>query len=79
MLFILLSFSCGLPDDNDSGNGGGGGGNTPNTPRQYCYTGYCYSYLEGICCPRSHQYACKGYCYNYSGGGGCYNYKTTCY
>ena len=70
--------SCSTPNDGIyccSGGGGGGGGGTT----AYCSTGFCYSYLERICCPRSAPYACHGSCYTYSGGGGCADYRTTCY
>ena len=50
---------------------------TSSTP--YCSTGFCYSYLEQICCAKSSPYACKGGCYTYSGGGGCSSYRTQCY
>jgi hypothetical protein len=70
----LAGTGC-LPVD----SGGGGGGNDSTGGSNYCNTGYCYSYLEGVCCPRSSPYACNGSCYSYSGGGGCTSYKTTCY
>lgn len=69
----LLMSGC-LPMD-----GGTGSTNNSSGSSQYCNTGYCYSYLEGVCCPKSAPYACNGSCYNYSGGGGCSSYKTTCY
>ncbi len=65
---------CGPYSSDSGGSSSGGGGSSA-----YCNTGYCYSYLEGVCCPRSSQYACNGQCYSYSGGGGCSSYKTTCY
>jgi hypothetical protein len=65
---------CAPTSDSGSTSGSGGGGST-----QYCNTGYCYSYLEQVCCPRSAPYACNAQCWNYSGGGGCTSYKTTCY
>ncbi len=57
----------------------GTGSNTSTQTTQQCNTGYCYSYLEGVCCPRSSPYACNGSCYAYSGGGGCSSYKTQCF
>lgn len=45
----------------------------------WCNTGWCYSHLEAVCCPRSAPYACGGACYTYSGGGGCSSYETQCY
>ena len=47
--------------------------------KQYCSTGQCYSFLEGICCAKSEPYACGGKCYSYSGGGSCTSYRTQCY
>lgn len=74
VLTIVMLTSCGLTDNGGGTSGGGGGGGGA-----YCSTGYCYSYLEAVCCPRSAPYACGGSCYTYSGGGGCSSYRTTCY
>jgi hypothetical protein len=79
-LLILVSvpffLSC-TPGDSSptgptAGGSGSGGGNL-------CSTGYCYSYVWGDCCPRSAPYDCNHKCYTYTGGGGCTDYKTTCY
>ena len=76
LLVSLLVVGCGTATDSPavggSGGGGGGGG-------AYCSVGYCYSYLEQVCCPKSAPYACNNACYTYSGGGGCSSYKTQCY
>jgi hypothetical protein len=74
-IWIALALGLGgcLPMDS------GSTGSTGSSTGQLCNTGDCYSYLEGICCPRSAPYACNGSCYTYSGGGGCSSYKTTCY
>ena len=45
----------------------------------HCNVGWCYSFLESVCCPNTAPYACSGACYSYSGGGGCSSYKTQCY
>lgn len=73
-LCISMVVGCGVANTPSSKK------TTPTSKsRQYCSTGFCYSYLEQICCHRSYPYACNGKCYSYSGGGGCTNYKTTCY
>jgi hypothetical protein len=69
MLLLLLAACNGLSPTSPAGD----------TTKQYCSTGYCYSYLWDICCARSAPYACNGACYTYSGGGGCTDYKSTCY
>lgn len=74
-IIFLALVSCSSNDEYKNSSTGGSG----SSGGAYCYTGYCYSYLEGVCCPRSAPYACNGYCYTYSGGGGCSSYKTTCY
>jgi hypothetical protein len=74
---LCLLAGCGYLGS-DSGGGGGSSGSGGGSS-QYCDTGYCYSYLEQVCCPRSAPYACGGSCYTYSGGGRCSSYKTQCY
>jgi hypothetical protein len=69
--------SCSTPTGGVYCCSGGGGGSGSTT--QYCNAGYCYSFIEGICCPSSAPYACHGSCYTYSGGGGCSSYRTQCY
>jgi len=76
LFFLLGNTPAGCGDDT---GGGGGGGGSPTGGGAYCNTGYCYSYLEQVCCPRNAPYACHGQCYTYSGGGGCSSYRTTCY
>lgn len=73
LILALILIGCAREPETTKTSSNTGLGNN------YCSTGYCYSYLEAICCPRSAQYACNGKCYTYSGGGSCTNYKTTCY
>ncbi len=75
-MWVAVAFALGgcLPVD-----GGTGSNTSSSSGNQPCNTGYCYSYLEGICCPSNAPYACNGSCYSYSGGGGCSSYKTQCF